>query len=73
VLFSSGIGAQVNLAYGPLYFFISPVGFEVRYLGIATQNGTSDNLGSDSGSSSNNVATEVDLGHRLRFGIGFQY
>jgi hypothetical protein len=73
VLFSSGIGAQVNLAYGPLYFFISPVGFEVRYLGIATQNGTSDNLGSDSGSSSNNVATEVDLGYRLRFGIGFQY
>ncbi len=70
-LFSSGVGAQVNLAYGPVYFFISPIGFEVRYLGIATQNGT-DVSGSGS-SSSNNVQAEVDVGYRLRFGVGFQY
>jgi hypothetical protein len=67
-LFGSGVGAQVNLSYGPVYFFISPVGFEVRYLGISSANSTAAD-----GSTNNNVATEVDLGYRLRFGVGYQF
>jgi hypothetical protein len=66
--FGSGLGAQVNLSYGPVYFFLSPIGFELRYLGISSASST----GAD-GSSSNNVATEGDLGYRLRIGVGFQF
>jgi hypothetical protein len=58
VFFSSGVGAQLNLGYGPLYAFVSPLGLEFRYLAI---------------DGSGNVTGGADLAYRLRFGLGFQY
>jgi len=72
--FSSGVGAQVNLIYGPVYFFISPIGFEVRYLGVIPNLAQSESVttGLDSTNTGSTI-TGADVSYRLRFGVGFQY
>ncbi len=59
LFFSTGFGVQANLAYGPLYFFISPFGLEIRYLEFLTDTGS--------------FTGGADLNYRLRFGVGFQF
>ena len=59
LFFSSGFGVQANLTYGPLYFFISPFGLEIRFVEVLTDSGA--------------VNGGADLNYRLRFGIGFQF
>jgi hypothetical protein len=68
---SSGVSAQVNLSYGPLYFFLSPIGFELRYFGDIPQETSIFGIGT--GTFSQNAVGGPDLNYRLRVGIGFQY
>ena len=68
---SSGVSAQVNLAYGPLYVFLSPLGFELRYFGLVPQENYL--FGEDLGTYGESAAGGADLDYRLRVGVGFQY
>jgi hypothetical protein len=63
---SSGIGAQVNLSFGPLYVFVSPVGLEIRYFGLVPEQ--NDDL-----SWSENAVSGAELTYRIRVGVGLQF
>jgi hypothetical protein len=59
-LASSGAEVQANLTVGPIYFFASPVGMQLRWLEATTGDG-------------GGTGTGADWLWRFRAGVGFQY